>query len=178
MKSLVEFLQAKDVEKTSIFEHLKCTKTEAGVLQYLARKYMDGDDDILIRELLQELYEGDAYEFLDYLQDIKNLLELGWLHQQSFTPIKISEVTPIEILNSSVGLSPSFLKLLQHGTLESDLPDIKPYADHLEYLQDQFFRIELYQKMSAIRQNVHEQSLGIDRVQNKLNLLEKRSIKK
>jgi len=64
--------------------------------------------------------------------------------------------------------------LLQYGTLESDLPDIKPYADHLEYLQDQFFRIELYQKMSLIRQNVHEHSLGIDRVQNKLQLLEKR----
>ena len=174
MKSLIDFLQTKDVEQSTIFDHLKCNKIEAVMLQYLARKYMDGQDDVLIRELLQELYEGDAYEFLEYLGEIKNLLELGWLHQQSFTPIKISEVTPIELLNSAVGLSPSFLKLLQYGTLESDLPDIKPYADHLEYLQDQFFRIELYQKMSAIRQNVHEHSLGIDRVQNKLNLLEKR----
>jgi AAA+ superfamily predicted ATPase len=174
LKSLIEFLQTKDVEKSSIFEHLKCNKTEAVVLQYLAKKYMDGQDDILIRELLQELYEGDEYEFLEYLTEIKNLLELGWIHQQSFTPIKISEVTPLELLNSSVGLSPSFLKLLQYGTLESDLPDVKPYGDHLEYLQDQFFRIELYQKMSAIRQNVHEHSLGIDRVQNKLNILEKR----
>ena len=53
MKSLIEFLQTKDVEKSSIFEHLKCNKTEAVVLQYLAKKYMDGQDDILIRELLQ-----------------------------------------------------------------------------------------------------------------------------
>ena len=51
---------------------------------------------------------------------------------------------------------------------------MKPYADHLEYLQDQFFRIEMYQKMSAIRHNVHEHSLGIDRIQNKVNLLETR----
>ncbi len=144
------------------------------MLQYLAKRYMQGQDDVLVLDLLQDMYEGKKYEFLQYLQNVKILLELGWLHQQSFTPLKISEVTPLELLNTAVGLSPSFLKLLQDGTLELDLPDIKPYADHLEYLQDQFFRIELYQKMSVIRQNVHEHSLGIDRVQNKLQHLEKR----
>lgn len=174
MQSLVNFLKEKSVEKTIIFEHLKCNKVEAEILQNLAQKYIKGEDDVLILSLLQGLYGDDEYLFLKYLEHIKNLLELGWLLQQSFAPIKISEVTPLELLNTSVGLSPSFLKLLQYGTLESDLPDIKPYADHLEYLQDQFFRIELYQKMSEIRQNVHEHSLGISRVQNKLNLLEKR----
>ena len=174
MKSLVDFISAKTIEKSIIFEHLKCSKTEAEILQHLAKKYMSGEDDVLILEILQELFSREEYEYLDHLEEIKELLELGWLHQQSFTPIKISEVASIELLNSSVGLSPSFLKLLQMGTLESDLPDIKPYRDHLEYLQDQFFRIELYQKMSTIRQDVHEHSLGIDRVQNKLKLLEKR----
>ena len=174
MKTLVNFISTKAVEKTIIFEHLKCSKTEALVLQYLAKKYLTGEDDVLILDILQELYPSEKYEYLDYLSEIKELLELGWLHQQSFTPIKISEVASIELLNSSVGLSPSFLKLLEMGTLESDLPDIKPYGDHLEYLQDQFFRIELYQKVSTIRQNVHEHSRGIDRTQSKLKLLEKR----
>jgi len=174
MKSLVNFIAIESVEKSMIFEHLKCSKVEAAILQYLAKKYMNGEDDVLILEILQDLFTRDNYEYLDHLFEIKELLELGWLHQQSFTPIKISEVASLELLNSAVGLSPSFLKLLEMGTLESDLPDIKPYGDHLEYLQDQFFRIELYQKMSAIRQNVHEHSLGIDRIQNKLNLLEKR----
>ncbi len=174
MQSLVNFLKAKNIEKSSIFEHLKCNVIEAKILQHLAKNYIKGDDDTLVLNLLQDLYGDDAYQFLQYLERIKSLLELGWLLQQSFTPIKISEVTPLELLNSSIGLSPSFLKLLQYGTLESDLPDIKPYGDHLEYLQDQFFRIELYQKMSQIRQNVHEHSLGIDRVKTKLSLLEKR----
>jgi len=119
-------------------------------------------------------FKSEKYEHLDHLKELKLLLELGWLHQQSFTPMKISEVTPLELLNTAVGLTPAFLKLLQDGTLDSDLPDIKPYNDHLEYLQDQFLRIELYQKMSLIRQNVHEHSLGIDRVQTKLKLIEKR----
>ena len=174
MKTLVNFLQTKDVEKSEIFPHLKCSSTEALMLQYLSSSYMQGEDDVLVLTLLQELFNSDEYKHLEHLKELKNLLELGWLHQQSFTPMKISEVTPLELLNTAVGLTPSFLRLLQEGTLESELPDIKPYGDHLEYLQDQFFRIELYQKMSSIRQNVHEHSLGIDRIQTKLQLLEKR----
>ena len=174
MKTLVNFLSEKKIDKSSIFEHLKCTSSEAIMLQYLARKYMQGQDDILVLELLEDLYNTKKYEHLQHLKEIKNLLELGWLHQQSFTPLKISEVTPLELLNTAVGLTPAFLKLLQEGTLELDLPEVKPYSDHLEYLQDQFFRIELYEKMSVIRQNVHEHSLGVDRIQNKLEHLERR----
>jgi len=174
LKTLVNFLNTKDVEKSDIFIHLKTSVAEAKILRYIAQKYVEGQDDVLVLTLLQDLYDVQEYQHLDHLIELKNLLELGWLHQQSFTPIKISEVTPLELLNTAVGLTPSFLKLLQDGTLDLDLPDVKPYADHLEYLQDQFFRIELYQKMSVIRQNVHEHSLGIDRLQNKLKLLEKR----
>ena len=174
MKSVVEFLEAKDVTKSELFLHLKCSEDEAQMLQYITQKYMVGEDDVLVLDFVQDIFSEDNFAYLEGLEYVKNLLELGWLHQQSFTPLKISEVTPLELLNTTVGLSPSFLKLLQEGTLESDLPDIKPYADHLEYLQDQFFRIELYQKMSVIRQNVHEHSLGIDRIQTKLKLLEKR----
>ena len=174
MKILVDFLEQKKIEKSEIFVHLKCSQEEAYMLRFLTKQYIEGQDDVLVLELLQELYSAQKYEYLEHLDKLKNLLELGWLHQQSFTPLKISEVTPLELLNTAVGLSPSLLRLLHEGSLESDLPDVKPYRDHLEYLQDQFFRIELYQKMSLIRQNVHEHSLGIDRLQNKMQLLEKR----
>jgi SpoVK/Ycf46/Vps4 family AAA+-type ATPase len=174
LKTLVNFLNTQDVENSDIFIHLKTSAAEANILRAIAKKYVEGQDDVLIITLLQDLYKDENYKHLEHLGEVKNLLELGWLHQQSFTPVKISEVTPLELLNTAVGLTPSFLKLLQDGTLDLDLPDIKPYADHLEYLQDQFFRIELYQKMSVIRQNVHEHSLGIDRLQKKLKHLEKR----
>ena len=174
METLINFLEAKNVEKSLIFSQLKCSKAEAVLLQTLAKRYMRGEDDVLILELLQEIHGDEKYEGIKHLKEVKILLELGWLHQQSFTPIKISEVTPLELLNSSVGLSPSFLKILQDGAVDNEIPDIKAYSDHLEYLQDQFLRIDLYQKMSTIRQNVHEHSLGIDRTQHKLKLLEKR----
>ena len=178
MKILVDFLQNKKIEESQIFAQLKCSVNEALMLQNLAKKYMEGQDDVLVLELLNDLYEDKGFEHLSHLQEVKILLELGWIHQQSFTPVKISEVTPLELLNTAVGLTPSFLKLLQDGEHDMELPDIKPYTDHLEYLQDQFFRIELYQKMSTIRQNVHEHSLGIDRVQHKLQLLEQRIVQR
>lgn len=174
MDTLVEFLKEKDVAKSEIFVQLKCNKNEARILQYLSVKYVEGNDDILVLDVLQNLFGADEYKYLSHLSEIKNLLELGWLDQQSFTPIKIAEVTPLELLNTAVGLASSFLKLMQDVTADMDLPEVKPYIDHLEYLQDQFFRIELYQKISSIRQNVHEHSLGIERIQHKLKLLEAR----
>jgi len=178
LKILVDFLENKNIENSLIFTHLKCSVIEGKILQSLVKKYVDGQDDVLVLEVLQELFSTDEYKHLENLKELKNLLELGWLHQQSFAPLKISDITPLELLNTAIGLTPTFLKLLQDGTLEVDLPDIKPYNDHLEYLQDQFFRIELYQKMSVIRQNTHEHSLGIDRILNKVQLLEKRILER
>ncbi len=172
MKTLIEFLESKDVDKCRLFEQLKCSISEAKLLQIIAKRFVGGEDDVLVSELLKLSYGEDGYEFLSHLEDIKVLLELGWVYQQSFNPIKISEITPLELLNTSIAPTSSFLKLLQDGFIESELPDIKPYSDHLEYLQDQFMRIDLYQKMSAIRVNVHEHSLGIDRALEKLTKLE------
>ncbi len=174
MKVLIEFLEREDVTKTEIFPHLKCSENEAKILQKVAAKYVNGREDVYVIDVLQELFGAKEYEYLKHLQDVKTLLELGWLHHQSFNPVKVADVTPLELLNAAISPTASLLKLFQEGAFEVELPEVKPYSDHLEYLQDQFFRIELYQKMSAIRQNVHEHSLGIDRLHSKLELLEKR----
>ncbi len=174
LKHLINFIESKDVTKADVFSHLKCEKNEANILQLLTQKFIAGQDDIIVVDLLQDLYGMEGYTYINHLGDVKSLLELGWITQNSFTPLKISDLSHLELLNTAIALTPSFLKLLEEGSLEMTLPDVKPYADHLEYLQDQFFRIELYQKMSAIRHNVHEHSLGINRIQNKLEMLEKR----
>ena len=174
MKNVINFIESKDLLKSEIFVQLKCSESEVKILQFLVKKYLQGNEDMMVLEVLQELYSAKNYTYLDHLADIKVLLELGWINQRSFTPVKISEVTNLELLSGVVGLTSSFLRLLEEGSLEMSLPDVKPYADHLEYLQDQFFRVEMYQKMSSIRHNVHEHSLGIDRIQNKIKLLETR----
>lgn len=174
MKYLIDFLENPSIEKTHIFSQLKCSSGEANILRLLARKYLQSQEDVVVAELLQELYGAEDYSFLSHFGEVKTLLELGWVTHHSFVPLKISELSHLELYNTPVALTPVFLKLLEEGSLEMTLPDIKPYADHLEYLQDQFFRIELYQKMSIIRHSGNEHSLGINRLQKKLDLLEKR----
>ncbi|WP_345969880.1 ATP-binding protein [Sulfurimonas sp. HSL1-6] len=174
MKYLVEFVERGEVEQSAIFAQLKCGVEEAKILQTMARRYITGQEDSGVLELLQELFGEEEYGYLAHLDQIKNLLELGWIAQQSFTPLKVSEACNLELLNTQVALSTPFLRLLELGSLEMTLPEIKPYEDHLEYLQDQFFRIELYQKIGTVRHQGNEQSLSIHRLQNKLEILEKR----
>lgn len=174
MKNVIDFIETKDVQTTVLYPQLKCSTDEAKILQYMSKRYIQGSEEIIVLEIMQDIYGEQKYEYLYHLQEIKELLELGWLHQKTFTPIKIADATMLELLNSVVALTSSFLKVLEEGSLDVELPAIKPYTDHLEYLQDQFYRIELYQKMSAIRHNVHENSLGIDRISSKLKLLEVR----
>ncbi|MCL4431017.1 MAG: ATP-binding protein [Epsilonproteobacteria bacterium] len=174
MKYLIDFLENPSIEQSEIFSQLKCTVEEGKVLQLLTRKFLQSQEDVVVAELLQELYGPDDYSYLSHFGEVKTLLELGWITHHSFTPIKMSELSQLELFNTPIALTTIFMKLLEEGSLEMTLPEIKPYADHLEYLQDQFFRIELYQKMSIIRNNGNEHSLGINRIQSKLDLLEKR----
>jgi SpoVK/Ycf46/Vps4 family AAA+-type ATPase len=174
LKYLIDFLENPSIEQSEIFGQLKCTVEEGKVLQLLTRKFLQSQEDVVVAELLQELYGPDDYSYLSHFGEVKTLLELGWITHHSFTPIKMSELSQLELFNTPIALTTIFMKLLEEGSLEMTLPEIKPYADHLEYLQDQFFRIELYQKMSIIRNNGNEHSLGINRIQSKLDLLEKR----
>ena len=174
MKYLINFLESDDFGTCEIYTQLKCGRNEAKLLQLLTRKYIEGEDDYPVTELLRELYGDGSYAFLSHLGEVRVLLELGWVNQHSFNPLKLVDATDLELLNTTIALTPSFFKLLSEGSMEIDLPDVKPYSDHLEYLQDQFFRIELYQKMSAMRHNAHEHSLGVDRIHHKIEVLEKR----
>ncbi len=174
LKYLIDFIDVNNVAEAKIYQHLKCSEDEGKILQYMTKKYVSGIEDIIVSDMLQDIFGEENYVYLDYLDTTKSALELGWIVQQSFQPLKISDMSKLELLNSAVSLTVSFLKLLEEGNSELVLPEIKSYEDHLEYLQDQFLRIELYQKMSTIRHNVHENALGINRVRNKLELLEKR----
>jgi SpoVK/Ycf46/Vps4 family AAA+-type ATPase len=174
LKYLIDFLENETIENSHIFAQLKCTVDEAKILQLLTRKFLQSQEDVAVSELLQEIYGAESYEYLSHFGEIKTLLELGWMTHHSFTPIKISELSQLELFNTPVALTSLFMKLLEEGSLEMTLPEIKPYADHLEYLQDQFFRIELYQKMSVVRHSGNDHSMGVNRFQSKLDLLEKR----
>ncbi len=172
LEFLDDFLKS-EVKKSKIFPHLKCSVEEAKILKYMTKKYLTSDEEVNVFELLVELYGEKDYEYIKRLPLIKNLLDLGWIIYGSFSNFQTNENTNLELLHANITLSISFLKLLEDGNLEFALPDIKPYSDHLEYLKDQFARIELYQKLSTSKHNLNTKSPNISRVQNELKLLEK-----
>jgi len=174
LQYLIDFLEQDDIKKTKIYDQLKCTEEEAKILHFLTKRHVGGSEENSVYLTLTELYSEKNYEYLEKLPLVKNLLDLGWIAQSSFAQIKIGDVSNIELINASVALSSSFEKLLENGSLEMTLPDATAYSDHLEYLKDQFLRIDLYQKISLARHNQNSNSFNIDRLQNRLNLLESR----
>ena len=171
MKYLIDFIETKDVSRTSIYKHLKCTKGEAQLIQYACKRYVKGLEEIPVLEMLQDNFPQENYSYLKKLGLVKNLLDLGWMIQMSFGQIKAHEASQLELLNTSITPSISLLRLLEEGSLEIFLPEVKPYTDHLEYLQDQFDMVALLHKISTFKQGFADNSLSIGRLKNKLTLL-------
>ena len=171
MKHLIDFIKARDVSKTSIYGHLKCTQVEAQLIQYICRRYMNGLEEVSVLEMLRENFSKDKYAYIKKLELVKNLLDLGWITQISFGQVKAHEASKLELINASVTPSISLLRLLEEGSLEIFLPEVKPYTDHLEYLQDQFDMVVLLHKIATFKQGLADNSLSIGRLKNKLTLL-------
>ncbi len=174
MKYLIEFIEAKNIKKSAIYQHLKCSEEEAKLVQYVCRRYVKGLEEVPVLEMLQENFHGEPYRYLKKLPLVKNLLDLGWFVQISFGQVKAHDFSQLELINTSVTPSMSLLRLLEEGSLELSLPEIKPYTDHLEYLQDQFDMISLLHKIATYKQGFADNTLSIGRLKNKLTLLTKR----
>jgi SpoVK/Ycf46/Vps4 family AAA+-type ATPase len=174
LKYVIDFLEAKDITKSIAYEQLKCSKEEAEVLRHLVKEYVGGSDTSLVLDTLTALYLEEEYEYLKKIDTIKSLLDLGWIVQTNFIGLKIGDITDLELVNSPITLSSAFFKLFEKGSLELVLPEVTEYRDHLEYLQDQFFRIDIYQQLSSTRHNHKENSPSVNRLKNKLKLIENR----
>lgn len=111
------------------------------------------------------------YDYLEHLRDVRSLLELG-LVAQNFTGFKSAEFnkkTPLlALLHTEIELSEHFLQILQDEKIELYLPQIAPYGDHLEYLKDQFYRVELYRKRlggsAGIRKSLGEKIKSLEKI--------------
>ena len=171
---IIDFLENENIENSDIFKYLKVSVDEAKILRHLTKEYVEGVVDTLVTDLLKNSFEEKHYKYLEYLPMVKNLMEQGWITQENLLNVNSSEVSNLELLNSSISISSSFLKVLEEGKLEVVLPEVTPYVDHLEYLKDQFARIDLYKKLSQIKQNITGNSPGINRIKNRLSELEKR----
>jgi len=170
VKNIKLFL--KDPKKSKIYDILNVSDDELKILKKMLEEYIKGSEDIRVRKLLNDVFDKEDLKALDYMPLIKNLLDEGWIVISSLTQIKNNDLSVLEIFNSSISLSVAFLKLIEQGSLDLVVPEKTPYGDHLEYLHDQFLRIELYEQLSNIKANYSKESANIKRLQSKLKLIE------
>ena len=171
---LIDFLENENIENTKVFKYLKCSTDEAKILRYLSEQYVRGSVEVLVIDVLKDNFEQKGYKYLSLLPLVRNLMEQGWITQENLLNVNSTEVSNLELLNSTVMISSSFLKILEEGMIEQELPEISPYCDHLEYLKDQFLRIDLYKKLAQIRQSVAKSSPSMSRLKSRLQDLESR----
>jgi hypothetical protein len=171
----------KEPKKSKIYSILNVKEREILILKKMLQEYIEGYEDIKVRGLLNELF-NDNLEALENIDAIKNLLDEGWIVISDFSEIKNVDISMLELFNSRVSLSVAFLKLIEQGSIDDVvILEKTPYNDHLEYLHDQFIRIEIYEQLSLIKSNLSKESSSIKRLQSKLKLIEntiKEKIKK
>ncbi|MCH5336653.1 MAG: ATP-binding protein [Campylobacter sp.] len=154
MLDLKEFLNTKEIEKTKIYKELKCSKNEALILKELCKNYVISISSINVFTLLSSVFHKEKYAYLDALDDLKKLIERGFIIQNlSFFKSIDSNKTQnskLSLLQSEVSLSEYFLEFLENKPkLEFDKKEA--YKDYLEYLRDEFVRVELYERLSFVR---------------------------
>ncbi|MCR8685551.1 ATP-binding protein [Campylobacter ureolyticus] len=145
MKYLIDFLQ-KPASKTQIYSLLKLNENETKILQFLTKNYIEGSPINSVFSVLSTAFEESGYGFLIYLDEIKNLLNLGYITQNINMFSKSKQNTKLSLLHSEIELSEYFLSVLECGITKTTLPEITKYDDELKYLEDQFLLVNLYKK--------------------------------
>ncbi|EJF8889367.1 ATP-binding protein [Campylobacter coli] len=162
MVRLKEFLSLKNIEESQIYKELKCSKNEALILRELCKNYVISISSINAFTLLTGIFGSEKYSYLDTLEDLKRLIERGFINQNSgfFKNIESnkSQNLILSLLQSELSLSEYFLEFLE-AKPRLNLDKKEAYGEYLEYLKDEFMRVELYERLSFIRLSTYSDEL-------------------
>ncbi|ELL7909881.1 AAA family ATPase [Campylobacter jejuni] len=171
MEKLKNFLSLKNIEDTQIYKELKCAKNEALILRELCRNYVVSISSINAFTLLSTIFGNDKYLYLDALEDLKKLIERGFVNQNSsfFKSLENNktQTLTLALLQSELSLSEYFLEFLE-AKPRLNFEKQEAYADYLEYLKDEFARIQLYKRLSFIQKSAYNSE-----IKNQIKLYEK-----
>ncbi|MCH3877531.1 AAA family ATPase [Campylobacter jejuni] len=171
MEKLKNFLSLKNIEDTQIYKELKCAKNEALILRELCRNYVVSISSINAFTLLSTIFENDKYLYLDALEDLKKLIERGFVNQNSsfFKSLENNktQTLTLALLQSELSLSEYFLEFLE-AKPRLNFEKQEAYTDYLEYLKDEFARIQLYERLSFIQKSAYNSE-----IKNQIKLYEK-----
>ncbi|EOI3866975.1 AAA family ATPase, partial [Campylobacter jejuni] len=154
-----------------IYKELKCAKNEALILRELCRNYVVSISSINAFTLLSTIFGNDKYLYLDALEDLKKLIERGFVNQNSsfFKSLENNktQTLTLALLQSELSLSEYFLEFLE-AKPRLNFEKQEAYADYLEYLKDEFARIQLYERLSFIQKSAYNSE-----IKNQIKLYEK-----
>ncbi|EDP6078862.1 ATP-binding protein [Campylobacter jejuni] len=171
MEKLKNFLILKNIEDTQIYKELKCAKNEALILRELCRNYVVSISSINAFTLLSTIFGNDKYLYLDALEDLKKLIERGFVNQNSsfFKSLENNKIQTLTLalLQSELSLSEYFLEFLE-AKPRLNFEKQEAYADYLEYLKDEFARIQLYERLSFIQKSAYNSE-----IKNQIKLYER-----
>ncbi|EAI3208856.1 ATP-binding protein, partial [Campylobacter jejuni] len=152
-------------------KELKCAKNEALILRELCRNYVVSISSINAFTLLSTIFGNDKYLYLDALEDLKKLIERGFVNQNSsfFKSLENNktQTLTLALLQSELSLSEYFLEFLE-AKPRLNFEKQEAYADYLEYLKDEFARIQLYERLSFIQKSAYNSE-----IKNQIKLYEK-----
>ncbi|EAK0804921.1 ATP-binding protein [Campylobacter lari] len=160
MKDLKLFLN--DTFKSNIYKNLQCSEDEILILKHLCKNYLQANASTNAYNLLSEVFKNDEYEYLDHLKDLKNLIEKGFI-VQIFPDFKASKNSNLllNLLQCELSLSEVFLQVLENKTIQDYMQD-QIYEDHIAYLKDEFFKIELYQRLRFFAKSSQSKNIKKD----------------
>lgn len=175
------FLETEELEKTKVYKELKCSLFEADFLRFLTSEYILTSDnqfiigtvlkeyvnDLEIMKKIEDLEEDELssleeleneledFSFIQYIPNVKKLLELGWIF--SLNP-NFQEFSEIDFLSLPIHLDQSFLFLIQNEKLlipskVSKTLKKSKYDTYFEYLQDNFLLIDLLYERYLFKSN-------------------------
>ncbi|ANV98389.1 AAA family ATPase [Helicobacter enhydrae] len=180
MQNFLDFIHSDSLQDSIVFPMLNCDIPSAKILQSMSKALLEGQTDFNTLNLIEALFSVKGEATLPYLNKIKHLLDQGWILYSNFSS---HPITSLELLNETIYLSPNFLKLLEEGQPLMSLPEDRPYKDHLEYLKDQFLRIELLMQSKmlypanldpqSVSKSKHYLTLLNQQIQHRLKLTHK-----
>lgn len=166
MKHYISFIKSKNLATNRLFQSLNCSIFEGRILQYMSKMLLENQNNFLVASIIESVFGKKGLEATSYIHHIKSLLNLEFIYLTN--DALNSEIMLLELLNSYVALTPSFLKILENGKSDFSVPQISAYSDDLSYLKDEFAKIDILKKLAFLRR-VKKENLSVYR-ETKKNL--------
>lgn len=167
MKHYIDFINSKNLSKNKLIKSLDCSLDEAKILQFLSYSLLENQNSFLVLNLLEQVFNTKGIESIKYLKHIKSLLHLEYISLNS--DIYSSDIALLELLNANISLSVSFLRILENGENNFNLPKMVAYKDDLDYLKDEFLRVNLMQKSAYLRRISKIESKAYSQILSNIN---------